>query len=299
MKALENVTVLLVGPESTERELLAVWLSSEGASLHCSTWATAPQDVVRIAPAVVVADLREELTLGEPLLLQLRAAAGRRPPVVALVQGGAPVAPFASAGDYNKYIKLPAHPADVVSAIASLVSSAPVARTAVPETAGEAHEGTLAALLKQRAERSDMRGLLALLNATGPFRFTSILRFDADDRLTSVWTFDRENRESDSFPIDATVASSYCSTVRETEAPFAFPDAGLEPSVASHPKRHALLSYCGVPLRDADAALYGSLCHYDFAPRFFADRTVDKLASAAAILRDYAPEFGRDRQRTG
>jgi hypothetical protein len=287
LKALEKISVLLVGAPSGELDTLAVWLASEGAVLQRSTWSTVLSDVPRLSPAVLVTDLRQTTDESDALLalLQTESRSPKRP-IIALVSKGTVSSPFGSEPKFNKTIVMPAHPYDVVNAIASLAELR-------PGPAAEPREETLDQLLRQRAERSDMRGLLALLNATGPFRFTSILRFDEDDQLTSVWTFDRQHGGVDSFPLDATVPSSYCAMVRASGAAFELPDAALDPQVAGHPKRYSVLSYCGVPLHDANDALYGSLCHYDLSPRFFGAKTRATLEAAASILKQHAPSLTR------
>ena len=124
-------------------------------------------------------------------------AAASSTAILALIDKGAAGAELAARGTCNKYLVLPVHAGDIIAAVATLASTLAPAEAPPPATV------SLAGLLKERAERNDLRGLLALLNATGPFRFTSILRFEDDGRLSSVWTFDRENRLSDGFPVDA------------------------------------------------------------------------------------------------
>jgi CheY-like chemotaxis protein len=296
MKVLQNASVLLLSAAPEQLDLAAVWLRSEGARLHVGGWASAEQDLRRLEPAVVVMDLRASVAEGQAVLARMRAEpALARTPAVALVdrtQSSAALEP--SAGPrFNKYIAAPVHPADLVSALvgllpASSAESGPDAARESVVTDARPRSEVLGGFLKARAERKDMRGLLQLLNATGPFRFTSILRFDGEN-LASVWTFDREAPDADSFPIDKTVAQSYCSLVRESDATVSIPDVALVPSLQQHPARHSVLSYCGVPLRREDASLYGTLCHFDVAPRLFADSTVKRLEETAVLLRAHLP----------
>jgi len=290
MKALAGLAVLYIGPPSALLEELKIYIPSEGAQLSSCVWDAASREVARVKPALIIADIRREPDAGDTQLKQLRSAGSALElPVLALIDKAPAATALAARGTYNKYIVLPAHPADIVAAIATLAARLPPATSHAPAAF------SLAELLKERAQQNDLRGLLALLNATGPFRFSSILRFDEHDQLTSLWTFDRENRESDSFPVDATTPSSYCAHVRESAAPFAMPDAALEPRAATHPKRHSVLSYCGVPLYDSEQTMIGTLCSYDLAPRFFAESTVHRLEETAAILSTHAPVLTRER----
>jgi CheY-like chemotaxis protein len=280
MKSLQGLRVLLVSAQPNDHDHLGIWLRSEGAELHTGDWSALVATVERVSPSVLVADLQHERAAAEQALLQLQASAEHGSlPVVALVSDAAPggIDPV-SAPRVNKFIRAPAHPSDVVSALAGLGAPPPPA----PEPT---HAEQFAALVQNKAERRDLRGLLALLNMTGPFRYTAILRFDAGERLTSLWTFDREDPATDSFPTDKTVEASYCQRVLESNAPFEMSDAALDPTVQDHPARHLVLSYCGVPLHAADGSVFGTLCQFDVVPRFFQPSTRERLLDAANALR--------------
>lgn len=287
MKSLQGISVLYVAEAVEGEQALGVWIASEGAALHRSTWDALASATQRFLPAVIVADLRQMSGLSTANLEALLADK-THPPIVALVERGASGTALANEGKVHKYITTPVHPGDVIHAIASLAADMP-SRTP-PSTL----ETSMSQLLEDCAARNDLRGFLSLVNATGPFRFTSILRFDEHEQLTSLWTFDRENKTADSFPLDATTPSSYCVLVRDKNGPFAMPDAAQEPEVANHPKRYSVLSYCGVPLYDDAASMYGTLCSYDVAPRFFADSTVGRLEETALILRRHAHALKRE-----
>jgi CheY-like chemotaxis protein len=290
MKSLERIRVLFVGDDPAEHDHLSIWLRSEGADFRVSTWAGALGEATRFLPSVVVADLQNRAE-AEELLQQVRAQqALRELPLVLLVPrtlSSAANVPTSSGLRYNKYLTKPIHPADLVSAISGLVSERPAA------AAEPSHVEVFNSLLEARATRRDLRGVLALLNATGPFRFTAILRFEDDEQLTSLWTYDRENPAADEFPIDATVQSSYCSRVRDSLAPFQLTDASSDPRVAEHPARHSVLSYCGVPLQRPDGSFFGTLCQFDLAPRFFQETTLIRLQEAAKLLQRQLPELSR------
>jgi GAF domain-containing protein len=189
------------------------------------------------------------------------------------------------AGKINKRIVQPAHPVDLVNAVATLAELAQQ-RPAMPSEAELSQEELFAKMLRARAERRDIRGLLSLVNASGPFRFTSVLRFDGE-QLTSVWTYDRSFPDVDSFPVDKAISASYCARVRESLAPFELSDSAADPRVADHPARHQVMSYCGAPLWTREGTLYGTLCHFDESPRMYPARTMAKLEHAAGLLRDF------------
>ncbi|HEX4355435.1 MAG TPA: GAF domain-containing protein, partial [Polyangiales bacterium] len=281
------------GPSIMLQDLLSVWMRSEGASLHGSNWSGAAAEARKLTPSVLLIDARDQPDAARVFLDELASDPSLKGiPTLALVHKDRASSVAAVRSRANKQVAVPFHPSDVINAVASLVSS--LDKPEEPAQPAGADTGLLAKLLAQRAGRGDMRGLLELLNSTASFRFTSILRFDADEQLTSMWTFDREDRLSDSFPLDATTPSSYCSLVARSGTPFSMTDASSDPRVADHPARHTVLSYCGVPLSDQNGAFFGTLCHYDLSPRFFAERTVQVLEQAAEVLKS-SPVLVRER----
>jgi len=286
MKRLQNMRVLLLGAAAGELDLLKVWLLSEGAAVHASTWDNALGELQRQLSNVVVLDFRAEPHRANDFLLALRSAPSTQAlPVVGLGSSGSH-AWATSAARVDTHLTAPLHPAALAGALFELQVLRP---SRPPEPTSR--EDTMQALVEARAIVSDVRGIVRLINAAAPFRFTSILRFDPGERLTSVWTFDRENPEQNSFPDDATVSSSYCARIRESGLPFVMPDAALEPTVQDHPARHSVLAYCGVPLHRASGDFYGTLCSYDVLPRFFQDSVLERLKQVAGALQKHWPEL--------
>ena len=292
MKALQNIQVLLVGRTLSSADLLTVWLRSEGASLSTSGWETAREALALGRAAVVVMEVGEDVVAAHELLAAMREElSAQELPAIALVvasSSSAVAPPVSGAARFQKYLTLPVHPVDLVSAIAGLCAPRPSAvlpsEPATAKAAVPPKPDALATMFEACAQRKDMRGALALLNSTGPFRFTSVLRIDGE-RLVSVWTYDRQGPDADEFPVDATVGASYCALVQQTREPVTVTDASQDPRLEGHPKRHEVLSYCGVPLFGSDGALYGTLCHYDVLSRVIVGSTQKRLEAAAQILR--------------
>jgi hypothetical protein len=281
---LESVRVLLLGAEPSEADHLAVWLSSERAFVKRSSWSEALTDLQQLSLNAVVLDTRGDLPQARSALDALRRSEpGQRVPVIALVSREQ-----ADRGAFDarvtRELVAPLHPSALAQALLELKAMPADAASPSPDDA-------LASLLEARARTSDIRSVVTLLNSTAPFRFTSVLRFEPSGELRSIWTYDRANPELNSFPEDATQSSSYCARVRDSGEPFQMPDAALEPSVASHPARHSVLSYCGVPLYRADGTFYGTLCSYDVVPRFFQERSVKRLIDASGLLQKHWPEL--------
>lgn len=288
MKALMGVRVLWAADAAVDQEQHALWLRSEGAELHLCPWSELASAAQRITPSVVVVDLRDTQQREAELLHVQALPALRGLPVIAIVPSStSSAARLPSSVQISKLLVAPFHPADLVTAIAGLATSAAQPTASVPST--------FESVMNARMERRDLRGLLELLNASGPFRYTAILRFD-DQRLTSLWTFDRDNPAVDSFPIDKAVQESYCALVLETKAPFSMPDAGAEPTVQEHPARHVVLSYCGVPLQRKDGSVFGTLCQFDVVPRFFRESTMQRLQGTAQLLESHLHWLSKPRE---
>jgi hypothetical protein len=124
---------------------------------------------------------------------------------------------------------------------------------------------------------------LAYLNSRTPHRYTGVFRFDGST-LRNDALFDRyqpEVQQGDDVPM----AVTYCSLVGRQQAPLEIQDAATDPRAKeiSTP----VVSYCGVPIRDARGTPVGTLCHYDM--QRCQERTTDVplLEAAAELLREY------------
>ncbi len=111
-----------------------------------------------------------------------------------------------------------------------------------------------------------MAQALAMLNARTRYRFTGVYRVDPPT-LRNLFLFDRENPALSLGGEAVPLESTYCSIVAATRAPFLVEDATTDPRLAAHPSRDSVVSYFGVPVRNADGQVFGTLCHYDVRPR--------------------------------
>jgi CheY-like chemotaxis protein len=283
MRPLNNASLVLVSDPSTERDHLSVWLRSEGATVRMVDWPGVVEELAKGLPSALLLDQRAHDAEAETLVDSLRTQpAGRELAIIAL----ASKRELASVR-VDGVLEMPAHPAELVASVANLIEGRNAGRTTLT------HEEMIESVLEARALISDLKGILQLLNATGPFRYTSVLRFEPDETLTSIWTFDRAQPELNAFPEGKPVRESYCGRVRDIDGPFAMQDAEHEPSVATHPARHSVLAYCGVPLQREDGSFYGTLCQFDVTPRYFQPVTVKRLVDAAQVLRKHWPVLKR------
>ena len=130
-------------------------------------------------------------------------------------------------------------------------------------------------------DTNGMCGALGLLNARTRYRFTGLYRADPP-MLRNEYLFDRENPSislgGDVNPLDHT----YCGIVAATHAPFISIDARTDARLTNHPARDSVVSYVGVPVRNANGRIFGSLCHFDLRPRIL---PLDELAVLESISR--------------
>lgn len=106
---------------------------------------------------------------------------------------------------------------------------------------------------------------MRFVNARSSHRFTAIYYFDGP-MLRNLFLVDREDPAVRACP-DVPVEETYCVYVRETGAPFQMDASLADPRVEGHPKQQSVQSYCGFPILAGDGTLWGSICHFDYAPR--------------------------------
>lgn len=284
MAALSGLTILVVEDDADSRELLEVFLESQGARVRLAASADEARASLTGSPVdVILTDASLSGEDGFALVAGLRADPTTRDIPAIAITGHAEEHSRQRAVDagFQKFIT---KPFDVFALPAAIASVVVAARQMEPEALSEDRYTRMIAT-------RDMRTLLATLNAPTPYRYTSILRFDGE-KLESVWTFDRSHDSADTFPPDVPVQASYCDLVRETGKPVVIVDALLDARVQTHPKRSVLRAYCGVPIYRADGTMFGTLCHYDEQPQTILDQTVAAMSRIAGLLTSAVPAPG-------
>ena len=129
---------------------------------------------------------------------------------------------------------------------------------------------------------SSLHKALGFLNARALHRFTGIYRFDPP-MLWNILLFDRQNPDLE-VGGDAPLRETYCSIVGDTKGAFSTADALRDESLREHPAINSVMSYCGAPLGADDAEPFGTLCHFDFAPRPIPQTEIPLLKEAARLI---------------
>jgi GAF domain-containing protein len=135
---------------------------------------------------------------------------------------------------------------------------------------------------RQRLDRNGVRDALRLLNRLSSHRFTALFRFEGGT-LRNLHLIDRSDPSVERTP-DQPVLDSYCVYVRRSERTFVTGNSEADERVEGHPKQHSVRSYCGIPLLDERGRLFGTICHFDFAPVAFSDDEVRMLETAAPLI---------------
>ena len=272
---LAGVRLLVVEDDDDTRELLVLALEARHATVRtAANGATAIGLASSWCPDVLLIDLVLPDLDGLKVLAAIRNGANRCSAPAIAISGRASENDRARslAAGFAKHLAKPARMNDIASAVHEVRA----------RRSGEA--------------ASVLRTALESLNARANCRYTSILRFTAEDTLASVWTYDREAPGSDPFPINLAIDQSYCVLVKGNGQPCVISNAMTDPRVASHPKRTALSRYIGVPLKNGDGSLFGTLCSYDADPATVPAAVIDDhIATAAKLSAAIDETFGTSR----
>jgi GAF domain-containing protein len=135
---------------------------------------------------------------------------------------------------------------------------------------------------RQLLAAEGVRAALRYLNSQSDHRFTAVFRFEGGT-LRNLHLVDRDDPAVERCP-DQPVLDSYCVYVRQTAETFVTEDSTNDGRVDGHPKQQTVQSYCGIPLMDEDGTLFGTICHFDYAPVPFGEEEVYLLEDVAPLL---------------
>jgi GAF domain-containing protein len=131
-------------------------------------------------------------------------------------------------------------------------------------------------------ETAGLRAALAAVLALTDYRYIGVWRFK-DGRAAAAVHFDRENPGEEAAQ-EVPETATYCTLVRDGEAPFSTADSKSDARLAGHPARDVVRTYCGVPLMDSTGAIMGTLCHYDLVPRDPEQINIELMLMVSAFL---------------
>jgi GAF domain-containing protein len=131
-----------------------------------------------------------------------------------------------------------------------------------------------------------LAGGLAFLNHGVPHRFTAVYRF-AGLILKNVWLHDalgeRRPVYLSALPLNKSLAQFI-----QLGVPFRTDDSSKDARLQGHAYDGILFSYHGTGLVTPTGHLWGTLCHFDFAPLPLPDADFEFLESVAPIVAAFA-----------
>lgn len=133
----------------------------------------------------------------------------------------------------------------------------------------------LSSVFNSKLREEDLWALLRHLNGMAGHRFTGIYRFEPG-WVVSVALFDRESPAT-RVSADVKMKESYCWLSGIADTAYVIEDAAVDARLHGHAKQHEVRSYITVLLRDGWGTPWGTLCHFDFAPRRVNPETLDRL----------------------
>ncbi|MEO7041956.1 MAG: GAF domain-containing protein [Gemmatimonadaceae bacterium] len=153
--------------------------------------------------------------------------------------------------------------------------------------------GAIAAAFRDTLESAGMEQALAMLNSRTRYRFTGLYRVDPP-KLRNLFLFDRENPALSLGGETVPLQSTYCGIVAVTRAPFFAEDAPADSRLVEHSARDSVVSYVGVPVRNADGRVFGTLCHYDVRPRMLPEYELAVLENTSRCISSWLDSHPSD-----
>jgi hypothetical protein len=142
----------------------------------------------------------------------------------------------------------------------------------------------LAQAFTRKLSEEDLIGFLAYLNGLSTHRFTGVYRFEPG-WVVSVTLYDREQPDV-RIGADVKMKESYCWLTGISEAAYVIEDAALDSRLDGHAARSEVRSYVAVLLHDKAGTPWGTLCHFDFAPRAVPPGTLSRLQSFRPLVEE-------------
>jgi hypothetical protein len=131
---------------------------------------------------------------------------------------------------------------------------------------------------------TNLRTLLSFLNDLTTHRFTGVYRFEPG-WVMSVALWDREN-PAQLLGANVKMKESYCWLTGLGKDSYIIEDACSDARLDGHAAREAVRSYCAVMLRDTHGTPWGTLCHFDFAPRQVEAETLSRLEAFRPLVEE-------------
>ena len=139
--------------------------------------------------------------------------------------------------------------------------------------------------LGQVLEQHGVQAALAFLNARVPHRLTTVNHID-DGHMVCTLLHDKAGKLTPGTVAKVPMDHSFCQFVVR-DGSFYSAHSGNDIRLIDHPYPGVMLSYCGVPLIDANGELFGTLCHLDMESHTLPPEEFDVFQRAARLFPKY------------
>lgn len=141
--------------------------------------------------------------------------------------------------------------------------------------------------LIQALQHGGLAAGLRELNSDVPHRYTGVYRLHGGF-LKNIELHDKQGEVKPDYLCEVPLAESFCQFVLRDQQ-FRTDHSGQDTRLAGHKYQGVLLSYHGVPVLDAEGALFGTLCHFDLQAHALSDAQYAQLQQAAQAIGAYLP----------
>jgi GAF domain-containing protein len=139
--------------------------------------------------------------------------------------------------------------------------------------------------LKQALERHGVAGGLKFMNDRVPHRLTAIYQLRGPN-VICTHLFDKQGELNTDLMAVVPLGESFCQFAMR-DGVFLTDNTVVDTRLDGNPNQGVVVCYHGLPVLDANATLFGTLCHFDFVPRELPDGEFEYLQQAARLIAGY------------
>ncbi|NML85602.1 GAF domain-containing protein [Polaromonas sp.] len=139
--------------------------------------------------------------------------------------------------------------------------------------------------LLEELQRKGLEAGLSVLNQRVPHRFTAVFKFDGA-MMRNVAIIDKLGEVVPESIKVIPFENSFCQFVLR-DGSFTTHDSAVDDRLQGHVYKGVLNTYVGLPISKNNGELFGTLCHFDFAPLDLPESEFQFLNQAVKVLPPY------------
>lgn len=137
----------------------------------------------------------------------------------------------------------------------------------------------------EELQRKGLEAGLSVLNQRVPHRFTAVFKFDGA-MMRNVAIIDKHGEVVPESIKVIPFENSFCQFVLR-DGSFTTHDSAVDDRLQGHVYKGVLNTYVGLPISKNNGELFGTLCHFDFAPLDLPESEFQFLNQAVKVLPPY------------